>query len=325
LEETYGLITNLETFLGKKIKTLTAATGSPRDPFDHFLDLYGGYLPSSQARWCTNQLKLVPFENFVGDDPVVSFVAIRGDEEREAYISKKPNIQSIFPFRKNIWSEDVVLRILRNENRARLAEILNGRGRDSNDASEMLLQIIGRELSPAYPLNRKLNDLLRVDTKLTNRLIFAALKETDYPLGSVDSFPVIDDEEVTAIDGVFRILNESGVGLPKYYEKFPYEVDGKEGYLARSRSGCYFCFFQQKIEWVWLYERHPELFDKAVEYEKAGYTWMQNERLEDLIIPERVAQIKRDFTSRTERKNGKSSGLLVDILDDGEGCAACFI
>ena len=37
---------------------------------------------------------------------------------------------------------------------------------------------------------------------------------------------------------------------------------------ARSRSGCYFCFFQQKIEWVWLYEQHPDRFAKAMEYEK---------------------------------------------------------
>ena len=41
-------------------------------------------------------LKLVPFENFIGDDPVISYVGIRGDENREGYISTKSNIQSIF-------------------------------------------------------------------------------------------------------------------------------------------------------------------------------------------------------------------------------------
>ena len=50
--------------------------------------------------------KLESFEKFVVDDPVVSYVGIRGDEEREGYISRKSNIQSIFPFRKNIWSEE---------------------------------------------------------------------------------------------------------------------------------------------------------------------------------------------------------------------------
>ena len=32
------------------------------------------------------------------------------------------------------------------------------------------------------------------------------------------------------------------------------------GFFNRSRSGCFFCFYQQKIEWVWLYEQHPDRF-----------------------------------------------------------------
>jgi hypothetical protein len=39
-------------------------------------------------------------------------------------------------------------------------------------------------------------------------------------------------------------------------------------YDWRSRSGCTFCFFQQKIEWVRLKERHPEAFEEAKSYEK---------------------------------------------------------
>jgi 3'-phosphoadenosine 5'-phosphosulfate sulfotransferase (PAPS reductase)/FAD synthetase len=107
LDETYQLIKNLEVYLGIKIKLLKGAENSSEDPFDHFLKMYGGFLPSSQARWCTKKLKLEPFENYVGNDPVISYVGIRGDEEREGYISTKKNIQSIFPFRKNIWSQDV--------------------------------------------------------------------------------------------------------------------------------------------------------------------------------------------------------------------------
>lgn len=41
------------------------------------------------------KLKLEPFEKYVGTEPVVSYVGIRGDEEREGYISTKNNIQSI--------------------------------------------------------------------------------------------------------------------------------------------------------------------------------------------------------------------------------------
>ena len=116
LEETYQLIKNLEVYLGIKINLLQGAENSSEDPFDHFLQMYGGFLPSSNARWCTKKLKLDPFENYVGTDPVVSYVGIRGDEEREGYISTKKNIQSIFPFRKNIWSKDVVTKMLSNQN-----------------------------------------------------------------------------------------------------------------------------------------------------------------------------------------------------------------
>ena len=57
------------------------------------------------------------------------------------------------------------------------------------------------------------------------------------------------DDGITKED-VYRILEESGVGLPEYYK-------------WRTRSGCYFCFFQRKSEWVGLLEQHPELFKLA--------------------------------------------------------------
>ena len=65
LDETYKLIEKLEVYFGKEIKKLRSADQSPEEPFDHFLKLYGGYLPSSQARWCTRHLKLEPFEKNV--------------------------------------------------------------------------------------------------------------------------------------------------------------------------------------------------------------------------------------------------------------------
>ena len=64
-----------------------------------------------------------------------------------------------------------------------------------------------------------------------------------------------------------------------------------------------------------------------MEYEKDGYTWGQNESLEELIQPSRMIAIKEEYLKRMERKSQAKSPYLVDILDDaeGEGCAACFI
>jgi 3'-phosphoadenosine 5'-phosphosulfate sulfotransferase (PAPS reductase)/FAD synthetase len=94
LTETYEYLNHVEAFLGKKIVRLNAKAG-----FDHWLEVYGGYLPSPNIRWCTRMLKLKPFEEYVGDDPVVSYIGIRADEDRVGYISTKPNIRAVFPLK----------------------------------------------------------------------------------------------------------------------------------------------------------------------------------------------------------------------------------
>lgn len=326
LDETYQLINNLEVYLGKSINILKAAENSHEDPFDHFLKMYGGFLPSSNSRWCTKKLKLEPFEKYVGTDPVVSYVGIRGDEDREGYISRKSNIQSIFPFRRNIWSEDVVEKFLAND---KIEQILSfadsiGLGSKKNKFQTLLL----KPLDFGFNMHHKLNQLLEAGTKETNYLIYQFLKTTNYPLAQDGSyFPLLENEDNLVRDDIFKILEDTGVGVPAYYKKIDFNIDGKKSSYARSRSGCFFCFYQQKIEWVWLYEQHPDLFAKAMVYEKDGYTWMQNESLEQLIAPDRIKQIKSEYTKKQERAANKNSSFLVDILDEEEGigCASCFI
>lgn len=324
LDETYRLIENLEVFLGKKITRLRAMEKSHEDPFDHYLKMYGGFLPSSMARWCTKKLKLEPFERYVGDDPVVSYVGIRGDEDREGYISKKPNIQSIFPFRKNIWSEDVVGKAIANSNRENLLDLYQSL--DLHNPSQRFEELLWQPIDLSFPLEQKLHRLLDLEVKDFNQLVFHWLKTTTYPLAAESFFPVTDNDEVLVRKDIFRLLEESGVGTPAYYHKLPFEVEGKTGHYSRSRSGCYFCFFQQNIEWIWLYEQHPERFQMAMEYEKDGYTWNQEERLEDLIQPERMRQIKVDFIKKSANPDPKSPYLLDVLADEeGVGCAACFL
>jgi len=126
--------------------------------------------------------------------------------------------------------------------------------------------------------------------------------------------------------GVLEILEGAGLGLPKYYE-------------WRTRSGCTFCFFQQKIEWVRLMEKHPEAFDEAKAYEKnavdhgSPFTWSQGESLEELSMPARVKQIKEDHEQRLVRLKSKarpnplrsdSEPLdLDDLYGKAKVCLAC--
>lgn len=326
LDETYQLIENLEGYLGKSITRLEAAGGSTKDPFDHYLTLYGGFLPSSQSRWCTKKLKLEPFEKFVGTDPVISYVGIRGDEDREGYISKKANIQSIFPFRKNIWSEDVVNKVLANTNAPAVADLYATLTPTRPNAR--FAEVLSKPVSFSFPQAQKLNLLLDLDTPLFNELVFGFLKQTAYPLAAETTFPLLDNDEVLVRDDIFRLLEDSGVGVPAYYKKLDFSVNGKQGQYSRSRSGCYFCFYQQKIEWVWLYEQHPDRFAQALAYEKDGYTWNDDETLEQMMQPARMQAIKEEYLKRTARNAQKvKSPYLLDILGDaeGEGCAACFI
>jgi hypothetical protein len=224
LPETYEYLDRLRAFLGKPITKLNATRG-----FDHWLEVYGGYLPSSRMRWCTRMLKIKPFEDHVGEDEVLSYIGIRADEDRSGYISSKPNIKPVYPFK---------------------------------------------------------------------------------------------DDGIVEAD-VFRILEESGLGLPKYYE-------------WRTRSGCYFCFFQRKKEWAGLKERHPDLFERAKEYEKFDdetgirYTWNQSESLDELAQPDRLTEINKkheEAMRRVRRQPGQRLyqifGATLDDEDDTEPCLIC--
>ena len=111
LTETYEYLALLETYLGKPITRL-----NPDRPFSHYLDIHGGFLPSPRMRWCTVQLKIKPFERwieseFAGQD-VRSYIAIRADEDREGYISHRPNIVPVYPFKENGIDKEGVHRIL---------------------------------------------------------------------------------------------------------------------------------------------------------------------------------------------------------------------
>ncbi|MCR9012141.1 phosphoadenosine phosphosulfate reductase [Gabonibacter chumensis] len=326
LEETDKLIANLESMLGN-IKKLKAAKGSPEPtPFDHFLKVTGGYLPSPQARWCTQKMKLSEFENFVGEDYAVSYVGIRGDEDREGYVSTKPNIQAVFPFRKNIWSIDVIHKVLHNDNLQQISDLYKEWAPE--DIREEAVEIASTAINKSFYYSRKLNALLDLSIKTFNRVVFEFLKTTDYPVGKLKEFPLIDNDEIKIKEDIFNILENNGVPVPEYYNPIEFEVDGEKGTYCRSRSGCYFCFFQQRIEWIWLLEQHPELYKKSMEYEKDGYTWIQGETLAELSRPERVRQIKLDHIKKQASLKSKyKSGLLVDMFDDDDEipCANCFI
>ncbi len=337
LDETYKLIDNLEIYLGKSIKKLDnpdmESTGD--DPFDFYYKSFRGYLPSPQARWCTALMKLKPFEKFVNGEPSVSYVGIRGDEDREGYISREKNIQSIFPFRRNIWSQDVMRLFFDPEKQKIVQDFLQSYHK--GNTLDRFVQVLNEPITfdkkfkaeTEKVLKQKANKGLDLGIAEFNRTVFDFLHTTDYSLSLEDNYDLLENEDVLVRDDIFKILRNSGVGVPEYYEKIEFEVEGQKGEYARSRSGCYFCFFQQKIEWIWLYEQHPELFKKAMAYEDEDelFTWIPNETLKEIIEPKRIKEIKLSHINRTNKKETKSSPYLLDILEGTErdGCNTCFL
>jgi hypothetical protein len=228
LPETYEYLEQLEVYLGKPIVYLKHDGRG----FDELLQIRRGFLPSPQVRWCTEYLKIKPFERHIGEDLAYTYIGIRADEpQRKGYISTKPNIKPCYPFVEDgIRKEDVVL-----------------------------------------------------------------------------------------------ILEESGLGLPAYYR-------------WRSRSGCYFCFFQRRVEWVGLLENHPDLFKLAMSYEKRDdetgedYTWSSSESLKSLAEPERIAEIKVEHSRYLELQQSRHRvNLTLNQVFESEsegledGCLICHL
>jgi 3'-phosphoadenosine 5'-phosphosulfate sulfotransferase (PAPS reductase)/FAD synthetase len=214
LPDTIEFLERIEGYLGKKIVKTTFGT-----TFDDLLRSKGGMLPSNHRRWCTEYMKLKPFEDYIGTKPCINYVGIRADEKRIGYVSHKPNIKAVFPF-----IEDGI----------------------------------------------------------------------DYA-------------------GVIRILENSGLGLPPFMG------------WGRSRSGCFFCFYQQKIEWVRMRRKYPDLYEQAKAYEKPNRTngnifyWCEDESLADLEKPERIAEIEDRWNKQQERlKSQKKNVPLISTLGGAE-------
>jgi len=90
-----------------------------------------------------------------------------------------------------------------------------------------------------------------------------------------------------------------------------------------------------QIEWIGLYDNHPDLFEKAARYEGEHsdgrkFTWNDNETLRELL--ERRGRIIDEHKKLEARlKKEKSNKTLIDVLselDEDEGfnpCPACHL
>ena len=131
LPEVYEFLVKLEGFLGKPIRRL-----NPDRDFDFWLKQFNNFLPSPQTRWCTRQLKLRPFEQWVrpmleDGTTVYSYVAIRTDEEyREGYTSKhdSPNLPPSVWLREWSGGRGLVRRAIAGEARESRANDPTGAG-----------------------------------------------------------------------------------------------------------------------------------------------------------------------------------------------------
>lgn len=105
----YPSLDRLEVYLGRRIERVLP----PLDMWQ-LLDKYGGYLPSSQSRWCTRMVKAEPFkqwlEQFNGQTKWV-FVGIRADEQTRLAFAID-GVSTEMPFINLGWRRQNVFRLL---------------------------------------------------------------------------------------------------------------------------------------------------------------------------------------------------------------------
>ena len=132
---------------------------------------------------------------------------------------------------------------------------------------------------------------------------------TQKPIESI--FPFKEDGIVKS--DIRNILQRHGLDLPEYYK-------------WRSRSGCTFCFYQKKIEWIKLMENHPDLFEEAKAFEKGDgntttgekFYWMgQGTPLSTLETPEEKIRIIDHHNKQVDRFNKKKRRNSLHEDDDG--------
>jgi 3''-phosphoadenosine 5''-phosphosulfate sulfotransferase (PAPS reductase)/FAD synthetase and related enzymes len=182
------------------------------------------------------------------------------------------------------------------------------------------------------PFKRWIRPSLKAGTRISSYVAIRSDEDQREGLATQDpNLKVVMPFREHGIDkqGVIEILEGSGLGMPEYYR-------------WRSRSGCTFCFFQQKIEWVRLKHEHPDSFEEAKGYEKTAlshgspFTWSQGESLEELEKPERMAAIETDFEIRRHRELARripnplrpmtsDARDIDDLYNEDEGGGACLI
>lgn len=115
-------------------------------------------------------------------------------------------------------------------------------------------------------------------------------------------FPYRDDGLI--LQDIYNILENSGLGLPGYYK-------------WRTRSGCYFCFYQRRVEWAILALLYPEWFEEAKKYETQHadgrmYTWIKEKPLE--YIKENAEDILIRYIKKQYKKVNECE--LIHSLDE---------
>ncbi len=121
-------------------------------------------------------------------------------------------------------------------------------------------------------------------------------------------------------DGVIRILEDSGLGLPTFMK------------WGRTNSGCTFCFFQTPFEWVRLLENYPQYFKEAMKYETIDpadpnkqFTWMDGAPLTSLLDPQKRSLIlEAGIREVSLKRDGKLSSVFgVGSGRKTEACLMC--
>lgn len=111
--------------------------------------------------------------------------------------------------------------------------------------------------------------------------------------------------------------------LPRSQWFRPLELwEERQLFAGRTRSNCFHCFYQRLYEWLWCYEVHPQLFEKARNHEKADYSWnadhplsdWDSEEFRDKIFDKRVKEVVKILMGLGKDFDGAIAGTSCGLI-----------
>lgn len=127
-----------------------------------------------------------------------------------------------------------------------------------------------------------------------------------------------------------EIERMKGSGLPQVTNEYPLidmkltrsgceQLIASHGWPVPPKSGCFFCPFNSLDRWRWLYEEHPDLYERTIALEENSKHFPK-QRLTDQVFRERASIPLRELSVLFSEGRAPSAAEVVALDPCGASC-----